>query len=434
MAQQIINIGTTANDGTGDKLRDGLSKINDNFTEIYNNTNAGTNISISGNTFTTLNTNGNIIFDPAGTGTIEVIGTQNITGALTIDQLSFDGNNISTNVTNADIEFTPTGTGNVVIRNGDLDLNLNNIINGTAITSVSFVGALTGNATTATTATSAVTAGTVTTAAQPAITSIGTLTALTMSGNIVMGTNDITGLGNITGTGAASFNTLSGTLSTAAQTNITSLGTLTTLTVDQISINGNAISSTLTNANIVLAPSGTGIVEMQSGASITGGLTVTGSIGGTLTTATQPNITSVGTLTSLSVSGALNSTLSTAAQPNITSVGTLTSLTTSGNITGSQLAIQGNQIVSLNTNADIQILPAGTGQVQLDTEIAIEGNTIKTINTNSDLQLDPAGTGTIDLILAASGAGTPGNFSANEYIAIKIGGVTKYIPLATATW
>ena len=37
MAQQIINLGTTPNDGTGDSIRDGGDKINDNFTEIYLN-------------------------------------------------------------------------------------------------------------------------------------------------------------------------------------------------------------------------------------------------------------------------------------------------------------------------------------------------------------------------------------------------------------
>lgn len=35
MAQQIINIGTLPNDHTGDTLRDGGDKINDNFTELY---------------------------------------------------------------------------------------------------------------------------------------------------------------------------------------------------------------------------------------------------------------------------------------------------------------------------------------------------------------------------------------------------------------
>ena len=36
MAKQTINVGTTANDGTGDTLRDSFIKVNDNFTEVYN--------------------------------------------------------------------------------------------------------------------------------------------------------------------------------------------------------------------------------------------------------------------------------------------------------------------------------------------------------------------------------------------------------------
>ena len=36
MAKQTINIGTTANDGTGDPLRTAFDKSNDNFTELYN--------------------------------------------------------------------------------------------------------------------------------------------------------------------------------------------------------------------------------------------------------------------------------------------------------------------------------------------------------------------------------------------------------------
>ena len=36
MVKQNINIGSTANDGTGDDLRTAGDKINDNFTELYN--------------------------------------------------------------------------------------------------------------------------------------------------------------------------------------------------------------------------------------------------------------------------------------------------------------------------------------------------------------------------------------------------------------
>ena len=35
MAQQSINIGSSANDGTGDPLRTAFDKINDNFSELY---------------------------------------------------------------------------------------------------------------------------------------------------------------------------------------------------------------------------------------------------------------------------------------------------------------------------------------------------------------------------------------------------------------
>ena len=35
MAQQTINIGSVANDGTGDPLRNAFAKVNENFTELY---------------------------------------------------------------------------------------------------------------------------------------------------------------------------------------------------------------------------------------------------------------------------------------------------------------------------------------------------------------------------------------------------------------
>jgi hypothetical protein len=49
MAQQTINIGTTANDGTGDPLRSAFDKVNDNFTELYSD-DAGDVNSVNGST------------------------------------------------------------------------------------------------------------------------------------------------------------------------------------------------------------------------------------------------------------------------------------------------------------------------------------------------------------------------------------------------
>lgn len=76
MARQTINIGSSANDGTGDPLRTAFDKINDNFQEIYGATSVGTNIDITANTIASTNTNGDITLDPAGTGLVVVADDQ----------------------------------------------------------------------------------------------------------------------------------------------------------------------------------------------------------------------------------------------------------------------------------------------------------------------------------------------------------------------
>jgi hypothetical protein len=63
MAQQIINIGATANDGTGDPLRTAFDKCNDNFTELYAGGGGGGG-GIGGNTGST----DNAILRADGTG------------------------------------------------------------------------------------------------------------------------------------------------------------------------------------------------------------------------------------------------------------------------------------------------------------------------------------------------------------------------------
>ena len=47
MTKQTLDIGTNANDGTGDTLRSGGEKINDNFNELYS-TLGGNSIATNG--------------------------------------------------------------------------------------------------------------------------------------------------------------------------------------------------------------------------------------------------------------------------------------------------------------------------------------------------------------------------------------------------
>lgn len=70
MAQQIINLGTSPNDGEGDNLRGAFDKVNDNFTEVYAAGPVGSNITISGATISTTATNANLILSPDGTGKV----------------------------------------------------------------------------------------------------------------------------------------------------------------------------------------------------------------------------------------------------------------------------------------------------------------------------------------------------------------------------
>ena len=99
----------------------------------------------------------------------------------------------------------------------------------------------------------------------------------------------------VTGATSITSTAFTGTLATAAQPNVTSLGTLTTLTVDNIVVNGNDISSTAGNltitpvagAKIVLD----GTINVDAGV-VTGATSITSTaFVGTLSTAAQTNIT-----------------------------------------------------------------------------------------------------------------------------------------------
>ena len=93
--------------------------------------------------------------------------------------------------------------------------------------------------------------------------------------------------GNASGTAA--------TVTGAAQSAITSLGTLTTLTVDSIIINGTNIGHT-SDTDAIAISSG-GVVTMNQIPVFSAGINVSGgSIAGTIATASQTNITAVGTI------------------------------------------------------------------------------------------------------------------------------------------
>jgi len=170
-------------------------------------------------------------------------------------------------------------------------------------------------------------------------------------GNVTVGNlisnGSIVSLGNITGTNLVATGNaeIIGNLSVDSISASTLSGLLTTNGQPNITSVGNL--STLT----VIGNVGAGNVITTAVQAIT--------LQGSIVTNAQPNITAVGTLSSLTVSGNLAAgniasdfifgTLSTAAQPNITSVGTLTSLSVTGNVSANYFIGNGSQLTGIST-------------------------------------------------------------------------------------
>ena len=72
MARQNINIGSTSNDGTGDSLRVAFNKINNMFSELYDETAADSQVTISGNQITSNASNADLVLDASGTGGVSL--------------------------------------------------------------------------------------------------------------------------------------------------------------------------------------------------------------------------------------------------------------------------------------------------------------------------------------------------------------------------
>ena len=110
MAKQVINIGTTANDGTGDPLRTAFDKVNDNFTELYTDDAGDVGSIIAGTGISVDQATGNVTVtnsDPNATHTGEVTGS----GALTIASDVVDADNL---------KVTGNGTsGQALLSDGD---------------------------------------------------------------------------------------------------------------------------------------------------------------------------------------------------------------------------------------------------------------------------------------------------------------------------
>ncbi len=163
--------------------------------------------------------------------------------------------------------------------------------------------------------------GTLQTAAQPNITSLGTLTGITCSGDLTMGTTTISEaeigvLDGVTpGTATASKAiVVDSNKDISAFRNLTATSTISGLVIVGLTMTCNGVdvgSNIAPLVGITLGtPAASKVLTLNASSQIAGSLSLTGNltatnITGTLQTAAQPNITSIGTLTSITTSGTL---------------------------------------------------------------------------------------------------------------------------------
>ena len=116
MAQEVINIGAQADDGTGDTIRGAGIKINNNFTEVYGTPNFSlSQLSFDGNVISATQSNADIELAGNGTGTVQI-------SDLTIDSvINLSDNDIKVNDSNADLVLTANGTGSILISSADVN-------------------------------------------------------------------------------------------------------------------------------------------------------------------------------------------------------------------------------------------------------------------------------------------------------------------------
>ena len=283
--------------------------------------------------------------------------------------LDVNGNSI-VSTSNANIQITPNGTGKVRL-DGNVDIQSGEIIlkNSGSVSNIKLYCESSNAHYTQ-----------LQSAAHSAYSGNITLTLPTSTGNLI-GTGDSGTVTNTMLAGSIAASKLAGSIGNSKLSNSsitigsdsislggtqTDLNGITSLDVDNITIDGNVISSTDTNGNITLTPNGTGKVILK-------GITYPasdGTNGQAIVTDGSGNLS----FSTISGGGSGISNVSEDTTPQL----------------GGDLDVNGQDLVS-TSNANINIIPNGTGDVTLQTD------TVQIGDSNTDATITTNGTGDLTL-------------------------------------
>ena len=443
MSKQTINVGTNQDDGTGDSLRAAFVKVNDNFTEVYNELGgvALSNIKMTGSTITTDTSNSGIIIDPQGSGTITLTGNTTLTGTLDVSGAlspaslavtagATVGGDLGVTGTLTAATFTPSSITVSGVSNLNGDVNLGD----TTADTVTITGRFDSSLVPSVTETNDI--GSLTLRWRDIFAQDIDGTSLTTSGHATVGGNlTVTGNttigGNITiGDSDTDSINISAELANDLIPNSDSLYNIgssdkryltvfgdrfigTSLEVGGLVISGNTVTSLNTNSNIVLDPQGSARVQVNGPLTVTGTMQVSSSqtidMGSNrIQSVATPSATTDATNKSYvdsSITTAINNSnfILTDDSSTATTInnGEVLSVLGSGLVTTSissndHLTITvATQTLETVTNAGATTINSITvGSVDVD-GLQLVDNNIKSTRSNDDINLIPAGTGKV---------------------------------------
>ena len=402
MARQHVQIGSSANDGTGDPLRTAFDKINDNFVELYGTDNdintLDANLNVNNFAITSGVTNGNITITPNGTGNINL-------GSITINGSQVSSND-STQITLAD-NIQTTGTVNI---DGATTLG-STLAVGTSL-ALATGATVTGidNGALGSSATLLATQGAIKTYVDAQVTAqdldFACDDSTTLSIDLDSESLQFSGGAGITtaGTGNTVTMAIDGTVATLAGSQTLTNKILTNPTINAatmtgavaingITLNDNTITANTSNSDLELDGSGTGHTKMLAEATVVGTLntadiattgthTITGQLDAEGVKIKDNTITTNSSNANLELSA--NGTGVVDVKKAMTTIGqTITgNVAIDGQLNIDNIAINGNGIIATNSGGGININPNATGQVTIGGTVVQVPGLLSTTNLN----------------------------------------------------